>query len=185
MNSAESSSDRVISIGPKKKIALVCSGGAAKAGAFHLGVALALKEQGFSFFGGLNPRNGEKRVPGPMEISTYVGSSAGSIISAYLAAGFSLDMIFNSFLGIKADDSLGLDRILPRLTYPKMFRFRPELNFNPMTHLSKLKQLYSDITEKNWDALVSFNWLKANGSFFLRRHRRVFKRRSAPVESVL
>ena len=34
-------------IGPKRKIAFVCSGGAAKAGAFHLGVALALRELGF------------------------------------------------------------------------------------------------------------------------------------------
>src|SRR3954465_2338853 len=94
-------SDR-ITIGPKKKIALVCSGGAAKAGAFHLGVALALQEQGFRFYGGLQPADASKiRLPGPMEISTYIGSSAGSIISTYLAAGYSLENIFNSFLSRK------------------------------------------------------------------------------------
>src|SRR4051812_47327353 len=87
-----------IQIGPKRKIALVCSGGAAKAGAFHLGVALALQEQGFKFYGGTMPVTGTPRQPEPMEISTYVGSSAGSIISSYLAAGYSLDNIFNSFL---------------------------------------------------------------------------------------
>ncbi|NDD92084.1 hypothetical protein EBZ37_08370, partial [bacterium] len=38
-----------IQIGSKRKIAFVCSGGATKAGAFHLGVALALQEQGFRF----------------------------------------------------------------------------------------------------------------------------------------
>src|SRR6185436_18949984 len=88
-------------IGHKRKIAFVCSGGATKAGAFHLGVALALQEQGFKFYGGLIPRDAAARPPGPMEISTFVGSSAGSIISTYLAAGYSIDNIFNSFLGRK------------------------------------------------------------------------------------
>src|SRR5579885_3531434 len=90
-------SDR-IQIGPKRKIAFVCSGGATKAGAFHLGVALALQEHGFRFYGGTTPADGSAKPPGPMDISTYVGSSAGSIISTYLAAGYSLENIFNSFL---------------------------------------------------------------------------------------
>src|SRR6476469_1298735 len=120
-------SDR-IQIGPKKKIALVCSGGATKAGAFHLGVALALQEQGFRFFGGRAVNGSTARVPGPMDISTYVGSSAGSIISTYLAAGFSLDNIFNSFLSRDSTDPLDcIPKPLPRLTYQKMFKLRPEL----------------------------------------------------------
>src|SRR3954468_20956120 len=94
-----------IQVGPKRKIAFVCSGGATKAGAFHLGVALALQEQGFKFYGGPKPAVGTPRAPEPMEISTYVGSSAGSIISSYLAAGYSLDNIFNSFLGRTPSDS--------------------------------------------------------------------------------
>src|ERR1700722_14641387 len=109
-----------IQIGPKRKIAFVCSGGATKAGAFHLGVALALQEQGFKFYGGMNPTANPPRAPGPMEISTYVGSSAGSIISAYLAAGYSLDNIFNSFLDRKpseADPGDLIPKALPRLTY--------------------------------------------------------------------
>src|SRR3954464_8526917 len=92
------SPEEKIQIGPKRKIALVCSGGAAKAGAFHLGVALALQEHGFRFYGGISPASGSPRPIGPMDISTYVGSSAGSVICAYLAAGYSLDNIFNSFL---------------------------------------------------------------------------------------
>src|ERR1700704_516448 len=84
-------------IGPKRKIAFVCSGGATKAGAFHLGVALALQEQGFRFYGGLAPTTEAPKIPGPMDVSTYVGSSAGSIITTLLAAGYSLDNIFNSF----------------------------------------------------------------------------------------
>src|ERR1700761_789574 len=93
-----------IKIGPKKKIAFVCSGGAAKAGAFHLGVALALQEQGFRFYGGLSTPSSTPPPPGPMDISTYVGSSAGSIISAYLAAGYSLENIFNSFMSRKPSE---------------------------------------------------------------------------------
>src|SRR6478735_3765639 len=93
-----------IEIGPKRKIAFVCSGGATKAGAFHLGVALALQEQGFKFFGGAVPFEGPVPIPGPMDISSYVGSSAGSIITTYLAAGYSLDNIFNSFLGKNAPE---------------------------------------------------------------------------------
>src|ERR1700733_3278192 len=122
VQSGRSSSER-IKIGPKRKIAFVCSGGAAKAGAFHLGVALALQEQGFKFYGGKPPTGGASRPPGPMEISTYVGSSAGSIITTYLAAGYSLDNIFNSFLGRKPEDLDAKDaapRILPKLTYQKL-----------------------------------------------------------------
>ena len=119
-----------VQIGSKKKIAFVCSGGATKAGAFHLGVALALQEQGFRFYGGMAPDAGEAKpqAPGPMDISTYVGSSAGSIISSYLAAGYSLDNIFNSFLNRKSNDPMDeVPRRLPPLTYQKMFRFRPGL----------------------------------------------------------
>ena len=54
----------------------------------------ALKEQGFRFYGGLAPSSGPARPPGPMEISTYVGSSAGSMITSFLAAGFSMENIF-------------------------------------------------------------------------------------------
>src|SRR5271156_6356641 len=106
-----------IHIGPKRKIALVCSGGAAKAGAFHLGVALALQEQGFKFYGGRAPANGAPRVPGPMEISTYVGSSAGALITSYLAAGYSLDNIFNSFLD--RDPAESGEPVDPVDVYPK------------------------------------------------------------------
>jgi predicted acylesterase/phospholipase RssA len=87
-----------IKIGPRKKIAFVCSGGAAKAAAFHMGVSLALQEKGFSFIGGLKG-NKPRAKKSPWEIDTYVGSSAGSIICAYLAAGYSVDQIFQAYLG--------------------------------------------------------------------------------------
>jgi predicted acylesterase/phospholipase RssA len=86
------------------KTGLVCSGGATKAAAFHIGVCLALKDKGFSFVGGKT----EKPVPinacafpqaryHPHQIATYVGSSAGSLIVAMLSAGVAIESIINSF----------------------------------------------------------------------------------------
>ncbi len=159
-------------IGPKRKIALVCSGGATKAGAFHLGVALALQEQGFKFYGGPVPPAGVARPPEPMEISTYVGSSAGSIISSYLAAGYSLDNIFNSFLGRTPSEAERIHctpKILPKLTYQKMFRIiKSGTLADQLSHLSqfsKFKQTFSDLVDGNWKALVDFKWLKISGLF--------------------
>lgn len=87
-------------ISRRKKIAFVCSGGATKAAAFHMGVGLALHEKGFRFLGGLKGKSpSTQSARGPLDIDTYVGSSAGSLIATYLAAGYSVDQIFNSYLG--------------------------------------------------------------------------------------
>lgn len=84
----------------RKKIAFVCSGGATKAAAFHMGVSLALHEKGFRFLGGLKGKSpSTMSARGPLDIDTYVGSSAGSMIAAYLAAGYSVDQVFNAYLG--------------------------------------------------------------------------------------
>lgn len=84
----------------RKKIAFVCSGGATKAAAFHMGVSLALHEKGFRFLGGLKGKSpSTPSARGPLDIDTYVGSSAGSMIAAYLAAGYSVDQVFNAYLG--------------------------------------------------------------------------------------
>lgn len=155
-----------IQIGSKKKIALVCSGGAAKAGAFHLGVALALQEQGFRFVGGKTGPDGKVPTPKPMEISTYVGSSAGSIISTYLAAGYTLDNIFNSFLGRKSDDPRdNHPQPLPRLTYQKMFKLRPGLAKENIEQLLLFRRIFSSLLKGEWEALIQFKWIKASGIF--------------------
>jgi predicted acylesterase/phospholipase RssA len=168
MQSGRSSSER-IKIGPKRKIAFVCSGGAAKAGAFHLGVALALQEQGFKFYGGRPPATGNPRIPGPMEISTYIGSSAGSIITSYLAAGYSLDNIFNSFLDRDPNDPVdpadATPKVLPRLTYPKMFKLRPGLAREQLTQLNAVRKIFMNLVEGNWEALLQLKWMKATGLF--------------------
>ena len=157
-----------IPIGSKKKIAFVCSGGATKAGAFHLGVALALQEQGFKFCGGVAPpENGGKPPPtGPLDISTYVGSSAGSIISSYLAAGYSLDNVFNSYLGREPTDPAdALPKILPSLTYQKMFKIRPELAKEQIKQMMFFGRLFSNLLQGDWEALFKLNWVKSTGLF--------------------
>jgi len=158
-----------IQIARKKKIAFVCSGGASKAGAFHLGVALALQEQGFKFVGGLAPSSGDRPSPQPMEISTYVGSSAGSIISAYLAAGYSLDNIFNSFLSRTPKEPYSLEEISPkilsRMTYQKMFKLRSGLAREQFSQLAFLRRTIGDLMDGNLEALIQLRWLKTTGIF--------------------
>jgi predicted acylesterase/phospholipase RssA len=158
-------SDKV-RIGPKRKIAFVCSGGATKAGAFHVGVALALQENGFRFYGGLATPGERDPGPGPMEISTYVGSSAGALLSSYLAAGYSLDNIFNSFLGRESNDPLDrTPKPLPRLTYPKMFRIRPELAREQLKQVFTVRSVLGNLMQGDWEALMQFRRLRSTGIF--------------------
>jgi predicted acylesterase/phospholipase RssA len=108
----------------KKRIALVLSGGGVKAAAFHVGVCLALREKGFKFGGGpKGPIEAEK--PGPLTFQIYVGSSAGSVISTFLAAGYSVDAAINAFVQgsgiaplVRYRDS---DSYLKPLTYRDIF----------------------------------------------------------------
>jgi predicted acylesterase/phospholipase RssA len=161
------SSRKRIQIGSKRKIGFVCSGGATKAGAFHIGVALALQEQGFRFVGGLQSRDDPSGPSSkPMEISTYVGSSAGSIICSYLAAGYSLDNIFNSFTGRPPTDEMDkIPRILPRLTYPTMFRLRPGLAREQFSQLMQVGRMVNHLVQGRWDSLLQLDWLKLQGIF--------------------
>ena len=75
-----------------KKIALVLSGGVVKAAAWHLGVAWALEDLGFGF------QNKENGSSSDYEIQTYVGSSAGALISLYFACGLIPQDIIDSFV---------------------------------------------------------------------------------------
>lgn len=165
----KSQQNRAHQIGPKRKIAFVCSGGASKAGAFHLGVALALQEQGFRFVGGTIPPNGQPRPPGPMEISQYVGSSAGSIICSYLAAGYSLDNIFNSFLSRTPPEPIDpadlTPKILPRLTYQKMFKLRPSIAREQIFQLGEVRRTIAALMEGDFNAIFKLKWLKMTGFF--------------------
>lgn len=101
----------------KQKIAFVASGGAVKAACFHIGVGLALEKKGLCFYGGTlkNPphMDDSKKI-----IRTYVGSSAGSIITAFLASGYTLPDIIKSFL--KSNRSV---KKLAPIGYRNLFRF--------------------------------------------------------------
>ena len=81
----------------KKKPSLVLSGGGIKAAAFHIGVCLALQEKGFNFAGGSPEHVAKNFNEDAMTFRLYVGSSAGSVISTFLAAGYSIDSIINAF----------------------------------------------------------------------------------------
>ena len=82
----------------KKKIAVALSGGGIKAAAFHIGVCLALQEKGFRFIGGTHEQVEQSpHFNDPLAIKTYIGSSAGALVSAFLASGHSVDDIIESF----------------------------------------------------------------------------------------
>lgn len=162
-----------IKVTSKNKIGFVCSGGATKAGAFHLGVALALQEHGFKFLGGLksthlNTSLGSPHSTSPSsnEISTYVGSSAGSMITTYLANGYSLENIFNSFLDREPSDPKdALPRILPKLSYQKLFKVRAEGALEQMSQFSVAKDILSGVLKGNFDAIMQLKWIKTAGLF--------------------
>jgi predicted acylesterase/phospholipase RssA len=82
----------------KLKPALVLSGGGVKAAAFHIGVCLALREKGFKFAGGSQEHVQKVFSKNEMTFKTYVGSSAGSVISTFLAAGYDIDAIVEAFM---------------------------------------------------------------------------------------
>jgi predicted acylesterase/phospholipase RssA len=86
-----------MSIKKPKKLALALSGGGIKAAAFHVGVALALREHGYQFAGGTKDDVSNILSDPDKTFSLYVGSSAGSLISAYLASGHSIENIIESF----------------------------------------------------------------------------------------
>lgn len=81
----------------KKRVALVLSGGGIKAAAFHIGVCLALRDKGFKFAGGSFPADPDADESSPLTFKIYVGSSAGAVISTFLAAGYSVDAIIDAF----------------------------------------------------------------------------------------
>ncbi|OFZ19336.1 MAG: hypothetical protein A2Z20_01715 [Bdellovibrionales bacterium RBG_16_40_8] len=84
-------------LGEKKNLALVLSGGGIKAAAFHIGVCLAMREKGFRFAGGSPEHVASVFTDNKLTFKTYVGSSAGAIISAFIAAGYDIDSIIEAF----------------------------------------------------------------------------------------
>ena len=117
----------------KKKIAFVASGGAVKAACFHLGVCLALERKGIVFLGGTQ-KNPPQKTDAP-HIRTYVGSSAGSIIVALLASGFTLKDIVTAYMNPERST-----KKLPKIHLGDLFHFaRPNLKrFSNMFRAKKM-----------------------------------------------
>lgn len=162
-----------IRIPKKAKIAFVCSGGAAKAGAYHLGVALALEEKGFRFTGGLNEDHLQMSDDSGRQIKVYVGSSAGSIICSYLASGYSLDQIFDTFLGKKRTTSISSNgRTLSRLKYSTMFSLKKDAGFiktlmsaPAFIQTTGIGSLFGGLAKNTFDNIFKWQWLKLAGIF--------------------
>ena len=117
-----------------KKIALVLSGGVVKAAAWHIGVTLALEELGFTLLSNKNAGAPGTTTKRPLEIGTYVGSSAGAMVSIFLACGFTPQEIINGAFGLKKVD-------MNRLTYLDMFHLHRR-KYKP-----KNKDLYHPLEE--------------------------------------
>lgn len=145
----------------KNRLAFVCSGGAVKAGAFHLGVALALQERGFGFQGGLKGQQSTPYNP-HRDIQVYVGSSAGALITSFLAAGYPLESIFASFLKKAPPENLPS---FPRLTYQTIFKLAAKPQVSSLAELKLLKNFVSSITDGNLQSLLRLRWIKMNGLF--------------------
>lgn len=111
----------------KKRVALVLSGGGVKAAAFHIGVCLALREKGFKFNGG--PKGSiTASQSGPLTFQIYVGSSAGSVITTFLAAGYSIDAVINAF--VQGNKSTSLFRRRETESYLKPITYRDIFSLN-------------------------------------------------------
>jgi predicted acylesterase/phospholipase RssA len=91
--------NRDVDIQSKRRIAFVASGGAVKAAAFHVGAILALQERGFTFCGGRKSRDEPLPTPPFKGVNLYVGSSAGSFVTATLAAGYPVESLIQAFGG--------------------------------------------------------------------------------------
>ncbi len=164
----------------KKKVALVLSGGGIKAAAFHIGVCLALQERGFRFAGGSNhpsedSTTNHEETDDPRLIRTYVGSSAGAVVSSILASGYSVESLVHAFeIGIGKKDTSkprGDGRLKP-LGYKDIFSINSKnfLRFLPKSLFSK------SLVSGGLEALIK-NGFKLNGLFtahgiekYLREH---------------
>jgi len=153
-----------MNIKDKKKIALVLSGGGIKAAAFHIGVCLALREKGFKFAGGQKEEVLAKFSKEDLVIRLYVGSSAGAVISTFLASGYSLDSIIQAFeMGAQSDrnqksDLDKFDAPLRPISYRDIFSINGKNMFQFLPNLLKGRSILSG----GFEALLK-NGMKING----------------------
>lgn len=166
-----------------RKTGLVCSGGATKAAAFHLGVCLALRDKGFTFVGGKlenpAPKNALPYPPPkyhPQEIATYVGSSAGAFIAATLASGLPIESIIDSFSPDDRFRTEGDHPEIPRISYREMLH----LNWpRPSRILSSFRK--NSVFADSVEALVLKN-LRLPGLFSTKGFANYLKKNILPTD---
>lgn len=163
----------------KRKIGLVLSGGCVKAAAFHLGVCWALQKYGFRFAGGSSEEVKEKFYKDEMTVKTYVGSSAGAIVAAFLASGFDVKTIIQSFVTKgkkpffsflrkekKGPSSLSRMKLKP-ITYKDIFHINVKVSspFSFFSHLFNLFRTNSFLKGEGGVELFLKKSFKVNGFF--------------------
>lgn len=153
-----------------KKVALVLSGGGIKAAAYHVGVCFALRENGFVFAGGAKGEFDFDAYEAHKTIKLYVGSSAGSIISTFLAAGHSLENIVDAFqissiFRNKKKFSTARRGDLKPITYKDIFHFN-SFKINSLSFRKFLPASVSSmpIVSGGIEALIKYGF-KWNGLF--------------------
>jgi predicted acylesterase/phospholipase RssA len=163
-------------LGEKKKLALVLSGGGIKAAAFHLGVCLALREKGFIFAGGNTDEVNLKYSDDRLTFKIYVGSSAGAIISTFLASGKSVEAIIDAFERGSSSDihkftkrKQSENRLKP-ITYFDMFALNGGNFVNYVPNILRRRSIVTGGLE----ALIK-NGFKINGLFTTRGIEKYFR----------
>ncbi len=160
----------------KKRIALVLSGGGIKAAAFHLGVCLALREKGFKFAGGSPEDVHMKYEDDRLTFKIYVGSSAGSVISAFLASGYSIESIIDAFERGSATDLKRFTKGLKPFARLKPITYRDMFALNGGNFVSFIPNVMRrrSIMTGGLEALVK-NGFKINGLFTTKGIERYFR----------
>lgn len=121
------------------------SGGVVKAAAWHIGVGLALEELGFTL-------KSNKSKESNLEISTYVGSSAGALISLYFASGFRPIDIIQSHVNRN-------DRVIKPVSYKDMLTFKRDVPRPPKGNNYDPFSEFPGILKTMLNPLLSFNGL--------------------------
>ncbi|MBI1859602.1 MAG: patatin-like phospholipase family protein [Deltaproteobacteria bacterium] len=167
---------------PFTKTGLVCSGGATKAAAFHVGVCLALRDKGFSFVGGrldnppaINSLPYPRPRYHPYQIATYVGSSAGSFIATLLASGIPIESVINAFVDGEEFKAPGNHPPIPKLQYKDIL----SIHWPRPTSILKSFQK-SSILGKTLESMVLKN-LRLPGIFSTRNLSRYLEQNILPT----
>jgi predicted acylesterase/phospholipase RssA len=172
----------MIKFAQKKRLALVLSGGGIKAAAFHIGVCIALREKGFKFAGGSKTSVEHKYESDNLTFKIYVGSSAGAVVSTFLATGFSIDAVIDAFTQGAGLKSLVRTREHEGYLRPITYRDLFALNINAGTPSRFLSRLFKKkpMISGGLEVLLK-RGVKVNGLFSTRNLERYLRTTVCPT----